>query len=302
MKRYFIYNPIAGSGKKEEIFKKSFNELQNKTSDEIILYNTTGVGDATRFCKEVLKNNQDELIAFYACGGDGTTNEVVNGIAEADNAILGIVPTGSCNDFLKNYPDFDFMNLESQINGDYVNIDLLKVDDYYCLNLCNIGFDAKVNYDQIQLRSKYKNVKKAYNKAIIKNVLHKTTDKVKVKVDGQLIYDSKALLMAFGNGEHYGGSFQPFSNTKLDDGIIDIMIVKNVSILKFISIIGKYKIGQVYNNPKYQKIVTFAKGKVVEIESDKDLTVCLDGETIFKKELKIINLEKKIKFILPKNK
>lgn len=298
MKSFFIYNPIAGSGNKTEIFYEKINELKNKYA-EIEVIETKNVGDATIITKRLIEEHENETINIFACGGDGTSCEVVNGLATARNVNFGIVPTGSCNDFLKNFENYDFMNLENQLNGEIKTIDCLKVNDYYCLNVCNIGFDAKVNYDQIQLRQKYHNVKKAYNKAIIKNLLKKLGDEVRIIVDKKEVFNGKSLLMVFGNGEHYGGSFQPFKNTSLNDGICDMMVVKKVGIIRFASLLGRYKVGEVYNNPKIKVVKSFV-GKDIEINSPNILTVCIDGETIFTKHIHINIIPKTINFIIPK--
>ncbi len=298
MKYYFIFNPAAGSEANRQLFLEKFNELKNDYSD-LSLYETKSVGDATTYVRNLI-NNLDEEVTLFACGGDGTCNEVINGIAGSKKVNFGIIPTGSCNDFLKTFPGYDFFDLKKQIEGKTVDVDLLKAEDFYCLNVANMGFDAKVNYDQIQFRSKYPNVKKAYNHAIIHNLLHKKGDKVKIMVDDKEIYNGKSLLIVLGNGEHYGGSYQPFANTSYNDGIIDGMVVNNVSILRFASLLKKYKYGLVYNNPKFKKIVTSFKGKKIKIESEDLLTVCLDGETIFRKSVEIVNIPSAIKFILPK--
>ena len=163
MKYYFVFNPAAGQGPKGKLFLENYNKIKELNKYDINIYETVGVGDSTRFVAEICTKYPDEDICFFSCGGDGTMNEVVTGVANYPNAILGIIPTGSCNDFLKTFPDYDFMNLEDQLNGTIMPCDLLKVDEFYSLNVTNIGFDAKVNYDQIRLRPKFNNnVKKAY--------------------------------------------------------------------------------------------------------------------------------------------
>ena len=227
-------------------------------------------------------------------------NEVVTGVANYPNAILGIVPTGSCNDFLKSFKDYDFMDLEKQVNGTIINCDLLKVDEFYSLNVTNIGFDAKVNYDQIRLRPKYHNVKKAYNRAIINNILKPLGDKVKITVDDEVIFDGKSLLMAFGNGNFYGGGYNCTPCADVSDGLIDYQIIKKVSVITFAALIGKFKKGLIYGNPKYNRIAKFGKAKKIVVESPKTLTICIDGETIHRNKVTIEVLKHKIRFILPK--
>ena len=189
MKYYFILNPAAGNGEKGKQFLSAYEKLKALNKYDINLYETVGVGDSTRFVAEICTKYPNEDIYIFSCGGDGTMNEVVTGVANYKNAILGIVPTGSCNDFLKSFPGYDFMDLEKQINGTPIPCDLLKVDEFYSLNVTNIGFDAKVNYDQIKLRAKFPNVKKAYNNAIIRNLLKPLGDSVKVTVDNEVLFD-----------------------------------------------------------------------------------------------------------------
>ena len=141
MKYYFILNPAAGSGEKGKQFLALYEKLKALNKYDVNIYETVGVGDSTRFVAETCTKYKDEDIYIFACGGDGTMNEVVTGVANYPNAILGIIPTGSCNDFLKAFPGYDFMDLEKQINGEIIPCDLLKVDEFYSLNVTNIGFD-----------------------------------------------------------------------------------------------------------------------------------------------------------------
>lgn len=300
MKYYFILNPTAGSGIKGKEFLTSFEELKSKNEYDLNIYETVGVGDSTRFVAEICTKYPDEDICIFACGGDGTMNEVVTGVANYSNAILGIVPTGSCNDFLKSFNEYDFMDLEKQVNGTIINCDLLKVDEFYSLNVTNIGFDAKVNYDQIRLRPKYNNVKKAYNKAIINNILKPLGDKVKVTIDDEVVFDGKALLMAFGNGNFYGGGYNCTPCADVSDGLIDYQIIKKVSVITFAALIGKFKKGLIYGNPKYKRIAESGKAKKIIVESPNTLTICIDGETIHRNKVTIEILKHKIRFILPK--
>lgn len=300
MKCYFILNPAAGSGEKGKLFLDAYYKLKALNKYDINIYETIGVGDSTRFVAETCTKYPNEDIYIFACGGDGTMNEVVTGVANYPNAVLGIVPTGSCNDFLKTFPGYDFMDLEKQINGDIIPCDLLKVDEFYSLNVTNIGFDARVNYDQIKLRSKYHNVKKAYNNAIIRNLLKPLGDKVKVTVDNQELFNGKSLLMAFGNARYYGGGYNCTPQANINDGLIDCIVIKKVSIPTFAGLIGKYKKGIIYDNPKYKKIASCIKGSKVVVESPKTLTICIDGETIHRNKVTIEVLKHKIRFILPK--
>ena len=142
MKHVFIINPNSGKQElKEELFNK-IKEKQNEINYEI--YVTKGSKDATNYVKEYLTKNTEE-VTFYACGGDGTINEVVSGMIGYNNAILACYPCGSGNDFVKIYGGKEnFLDLNKLINGNEEKIDVMKVNDKYAINVTNFGFDASV--------------------------------------------------------------------------------------------------------------------------------------------------------------
>ena len=146
MKCYFILNPVAGSGEKGKIFLEKYEQLKALNKYDINIYETVGVGDSTRFVGEICTKYSDEDIYIFACGGDGTMNEVVTGVANYKNAVLGIIPTGSCNDFLKTFLFF----INHLFNVLYVNfhnkseIAINKTIIYVFLEI-NFAFPSFIN-------------------------------------------------------------------------------------------------------------------------------------------------------------
>ena len=142
MKHIFIINPKSG---KEEVKKELISELKkydNKIDYEI--YITKSIKDATKYVDDYCNNYKDD-ITFYACGGDGTLNEVVNGAMNHKNAIVSVYPCGSGNDFVKVYGGKDkFLNINNLINGIETKIDVMKVNETYSVNVTNMGFEASV--------------------------------------------------------------------------------------------------------------------------------------------------------------
>lgn len=305
MKHYFVFNPIAGNKEKRDKFLELYSQLEKKynvegSNEEIILYTSKSAGDAINYVNAIALENEGEDICVYACGGDGTTNEVVNGIIGLKNVILGIVPSGSCNDFLKNFKEYDFLDLDRQVNGTIKPVDIIKVDDCYCLNVTNIGFDAKVNYDQIQFRPRFKTIKKAYNHAILTNFLKPLGDYMTIIADDKEVYNGKLLLLAIGNGGYYGGGFNCAAHAVVDDGYVDVIGVKKVSRLTFVRLIKDYKNGTLADNPKWQKVLVQSRCKKVSIKGEDSLVICIDGETIHKKEVNVECIKHYIRFKYPK--
>lgn len=298
MKNFFIYNPVAGSGKKIEQFKKNIELLIAKKDYDITLIETKCAKDATKIANKLCTDYASEEITIFACGGDGTMNEVVNGIVHHSNVRFGIVPIGSCNDFLKNFKEYDFLDIEKQLNGTCVLLDAIKTNDLYGINVTNIGFDARVNYDQILLRPKCKNVKQAYNLAILKNLIKNRGRKMTIKCDDQLLFQGTNLLLAIGNGGYYGGGYHCAPKAILDDGFLDVVSIKNVMIPIVAVLIKKFKAGK--HLEKKSRIFNYKLAKHVEVNTEEVACVCIDGETIHSKHIEIDVLEKQIKFILPK--
>lgn len=298
MKHYFIINPTAGKKNSTDyIMTEVPKVLTNKEDYEI--YVSKSREDSNNYIESVCKSLTEDAI-FYACGGDGTCYDVLNSIIDCPKAILAIVPVGSCNDFLKSYPEYDFTNMDKLINGNPVQVDVIKANDKYAINVINAGFDARVNDDVCKMRMKYTDVKKAYKKSVIKNLFHKLSDQVIIKDENGEIIDGKITLMAFGNGQFYGGGYRCAPNAKMDDGIIESIIVRKVSIFTFAKLIGKYKTGHHLSDPKFKKHIIYKKSSKVTIDSDNDVCFCLDGETVWAKHMELTIIPNKIRLLLPK--
>ena len=304
MKNFFIINKIAGKGNGEEIVKKQLSALdaEFKQQHEWICLVTTRPNEAIQLVKSLCKTYINEEINIFACGGDGTCFEIANGLVGHTNVHMGVIPVGSCNDFLKSFPEYDFLSIKKQLLGTNHLIDILKVDNEYAMNVANFGFDAKSNFDQVKYRQRFKSIKKAYNFALLKNILSpKLGDYIQVKVDGEVIFDGKALLLSVANAMYYGGGYKCSPLAKVDDGILDVVVVKKIFPLTFLRLVNYYKRGEHLTNPRFAKMLVYQTGKNVEIiASKKDIYGCLDGETRIRNHFQVSIIAKGVSFILPK--
>lgn len=298
MKHYFIINPVAGIKNGYDLVANQVKEIFTNQED-YVLYKTKKQDDAYYYVKDICDDLTEEAV-FYACGGDGTMYEVVNGIANCDKARMAIVPIGSCNDFLKEFKQYDFLNIKSLVEGVVRPIDVIKVNGLYSINVANAGFDARVNDDVTRMALKYKNVKRAYSHSIVKNLLRKLGEKVVVKADDENILDGKILLMAFANGGYYGGGYHCAPHTILDDGLMEVIIVPKLSRFKFVGLVKYYKKGEHLDNPRFKKYINYCRAKKVVVESEKPLCFCLDGETVWDTHFELEVLPRKIKMVFPK--
>lgn len=260
-------------------------------------YRSQSAGDATSKIEEVCRENPDTHITVY--GGDGSVYEAVNAIMNSgaqDGAELTIVPFGTGNDFVKSLPS------ESGVRK---KIDLIKFNDKYSANIVNIGFDC----DVVRVTEKLKKLRLvrgsiAYAIGVVAAVFNKLGKKLDIEFtleDGSVEHESgEHLLCVIANGRYYGGGFCCAPNAEIDDGILEVIIVRKISRLRFAKFIGGYKKGlhilpDGSINPKYESILIYKRCKALKISNVMQL--CADGEIIDCKDADISVVNKAINII-----
>lgn len=297
MKHVFIINPVAG-------FENSFTKLsQNlrsfKDKYDITIYVTSSVKDATEYSREFAKSHPNEEIRFYSCGGDGTLGEVVNGIVGLSNASVTCYPCGSGNDFVKSVGGKDrFLDLEKLFNAKNELVDLIKINDkIYSLNVINTGFEAKACQVANMLKGKSKH---PYTRGIASALFTAMVNNVTVEVDGEVINPNGNLLLStFANAGYEGGKYLCAPNYKIDDGLIEVCLVKPVSIFKFLRLIKKYEMGEHIENKKFEKILVYRQAKKIKLSSSKEFLISVDGEVYSSSEFNLEIVPKALNFALP---
>lgn len=306
MLHYFIVNPVAGTVNALPRLKAELEQIFKNRSDSYEIYETKFENDATMEIKRKLQERDElypeEHIRIYSAGGDGTAYECANGVYGYKNVSFAILPTGSCNDFLKSFEGVDFSNLERVVSADSYPLDVLKINDKICVNVCNIGYDAKANADCMRFRKKMKSIHKAYVKALVINLLKPLGDKVVIyDEDDNVIFSGKSLLFTFSNGQYYGGGYRCAPLSVVDDGLMEVSIIKKVSRLTFLRLVGGYKKGEhVINYQKYKKASVYTRCKKAKVVSEGMLTFCVDGEVFYTKELNVELIEHALSFVIPK--
>jgi diacylglycerol kinase (ATP) len=296
MKHVFVINPVAG-------FENSFNVLSKnlqkyKDLHDITVYVTSSIKDATEFSKEFATSHSGDEIRFYSCGGDGTLGEVVNGIVGNKNASITCYPCGSGNDFVKSIGGKDkFLDLEKLFHAKNHLVDLIKVNGVYSLNVINVGLEAHVCKVANSLKGKSKN---PYTRGIIDALFRGMKHDVFVEVDGELINpDGRLLLSTFANGGYAGGKYNCAPNYKIDDGLIEVCLVKPVSVFTLVRLIKAYEKGLHLKDKRFDKIVTYRQAKNIKLYSNKEFDLCVDGEMYFGKEFNIEIVKNALNFAIP---
>jgi len=288
MKYVFIINPKAGAQDRSEELKTTVAALPQK--DQCEFYFTKSVGDATVHVKQWCDAHPGEEVRFIACGGDGTINEVFNGAAGRENVSVTCWPVGSGNDFVKVFGGSErFMDIGKLLTAPTQKLDLLKVGDRYSVNVVNFGFDTTVAITINQEREKTGHGgKSAYTKGVVKALLTSMRNEFTVTADGELLdTKGKALLCTVANGQYVGGSFKCAPRAKTDDGLLEVCLIRPISRIRFVTILGTYTEGKHLDDPKMQDIVIYRQAKKVEITAPEGFAYSLDGEIIYENKFTV---------------
>lgn len=300
MKYVFIVNPKAGAGENEKTVRAAIENLPQKETCEIYL--TKAPGDAMNFVRERSENEKDEKIVFVACGGDGTINEVMNGAAGHENAAVTCFPCGSGNDFVKCFENKNgFLDLSSLLEKDWKKIDLLKVGNRFSANVTNFGFDTTVAITINKEREKTGHGNKnAYTKGVVTALIKSMKNECTVIADGETLNpDGKLLLCTAANGQYVGGSFRCAPRAKLDDGLMEVCLIKPISRLRFVKILKPYTAGEHIGNDEMKDIVVYRQAKKVEVIAKPGFAYSLDGEIIHADRFTIELVKNAVNFIAP---
>ncbi len=296
MKHVFIINPEAGKEKSKSQLEKQIREVF-KDTDFTIIY-TRYPGHATEIAM-VHAASGDEM-TIYACGGDGTINEVVNGMYKYQNAKLALVPIGTGNDFIKFFKKItkeDFLNLEAYHEGTDLPCDLLYANNRVCLNIASVGFDARVVQKVARFkRLPFVNGGFAYIMSVFNSFLASMKFHQALKIDDTYIDYKNYIFVVAANGSYYGGGFHPTPDAKINDGYIDVITIDALSRFKVMSLIRKYKAGE---HLSFDFVKQY-RCKKIQIFGKKEVVLNMDGETTVEKDPIIEILEKQITLYLPK--
>lgn len=299
MKHIFIVNPQAGQGKNRamDVLKPMVEETAKKYNLDYEIYPTKEQGDGIRYVKERAATGEE--IRFYACGGDGTLYDVVNGAYGFKNVEVAVVPLGSGNDFVRYFgTKEDFLKLDDQIEGTVCELDLIKCGDELAINQCSMGMDAEVCAKQGTIK-KYPLVtgEGAYYIGCLYAIAKKIKNRFTVTIDDGEPFTLDALFCFIGNASYYGGGFRAAPKALPDDGLLDFVIVKSVnSRFKLLKLLDPYKKGEHLN----WDITNFVRGKKLTIHAESPAAVNVDGECQYVTDASFELIEKGIRFLVPK--
>lgn len=299
MRHIFIINPHAGKRDQTSRIYEMAEDLRARHGLDCACMLTERPGGAEDMARKIALTG--EAVRIYACGGDGTASETANGIAGFANAAMTCVPTGTGNDLLKNFGlemMGKFSDAENLWDGDAFPLDLIDCNGRLGLTIACNGIDARVaesvhDFSSVPLIRG----RGSYLASVAVNFLFRGIgQKWTVWLDEEKL-EGEFALVSMCNGRYYGGGSTPVPEARMDDGILDTMVVKAVSRVGFARLFGAYSRGEAARFPEVARVY---RAKVVRIQSAAEIVTCVDGECRRSREVVMRLSEKRVNFFGPK--
>ena len=297
MTHLFIINPAAGSRNRTEEYTRKIRESCEKRHLTYRIQISRAPGDCRRLARAAAETG--EALRIYACGGDGTLNEVADGAAGFPNVSVTVFSGGSGNDFVKIFDDPQaFYNLDRLLDCEEVCFDLIACNEIRALNICSVGLDARIgtdvsNYKRLPLLHGFR----AYAASTVVNLIKGIAEHYVVEIDGQTV-DGEFTFVCACNGRYYGGGFNPVPEADPTDGLLDVLLVKKVTRLQVPGLIGKYKNGRYAELP--DTLVTHCRTRELTIHCDREVPVNVDGECLRARDVHLSIAPQKLRFFYPR--
>ena len=249
--------------------KRVISEFEKRGIDFDYEYSTK-----PRHAVEISRKASIEFQKVIAVGGDGTVNEVGEGLVGSD-VIFGVIPLGSGNDFAKEngFPSKISDAVGVILSNNFHLIDVIKVNDRVSLNTAGVGFNGIVS--EVAKSVKYLKGMSVYIWSVVKTAIRYKSIPLKISINGRLIEDN-IFMVSICNSKSEGGGFIIAPNAKNDDGLFDVTIIRHTGYTKLLLNLNKALTG---NLNKLKEVETI-KGNSILIESEYPMPVHVDGEVI----------------------
>lgn len=314
MRNLFVINPVAGKAMDPGPLIQKIQQAGNEMDLPVQIHITDEPGGSERVVQTYLADIPvRETVRIYAAGGDGTLNEVINGACSffsTHQIQVGCIPTGTGNDFVRNFPESDFLNMERQLSATLRQVDLIQYQykntsgetSRYCVNMFNIGFDCDVVYRTGQIKNgHFLHGSMAYLAGILVTLIKKEGADLTIQFDDGSVHSGKILMMSTGNGCYCGGGIKGIPKALVDDGKMDISIVEDATRRRFMQLFPKYAKGVHLEDPRAKEILTYRQCEWAIVTPNRGtMRLCTDGEIQEIGTIELMIKPKALSFLVPK--
>lgn len=297
MKHVFILNPVAGKHQGALQVRSQMEMFFEAHPMDHAFFVTSRAGEATEIAR---RESAEGHVRVYACGGDGTVLEVLNGIGDAPYAELASVPCGSGNDFLRFFPNEElFRDPVALVCGTAQPMDIIRCNEMLSLNICSMGMDADVADRMVRYKHwPLVSGSMAYNLAVARTFFGRLSQKLHVIMEtenGKVEREGDYLFALAANGQYYGGGYHGSPRSKPDDGLLDFVLIKSVSHVEMLRLLGKYKRGEHLDLDCCESF----RGTSMHVLAEKPAVVTADGECFRTTDVSFSILPGAVSFVLP---
>lgn len=237
---HLIWNPVAGNGAAVGAYTLVTDALAER-GIPFTAEKTEYAGHATELAKAAVERGEREIVVL---GGDGTIREVACALMNTD-AHLGIISCGTGNDIIRplKIPRDPLAALEIVLGGEARHMDAAMANDLLYFNVAGFGFDVDVLHYVEIYKKRMKNGSLAYLRGLLTALLHLYSRKTKITWPGGSM-EANVLIIAAGNGTHFGGGMMVTPKADPFDGLLDICVIHNISKFSAYLILPKFLKGE----------------------------------------------------------
>ena len=300
MRTLFLLNPTAGKADCTRALPRQIDAAAVRAglaTGEYTIRITAHAGHARELANAAALQARQagEQLRIYTAGGDGTFNEALTGVYGFQNAAVGCLPYGSGNDFLRTFgTKAEFLDLDAQLAGGPVAIDLMQTSLGLSATICAAGLDAQVAYGIPKFRRiPLCGGEAAYALSIVEQLCGHIGRRVEYTIDGETM-TVDCLMCAVCNGRTYGGGFCAAPEAQPDDGWLDVYIIRKVSRLTIAKLLGMYKNGGHFRNGQLVKAAEpyfiYRRAKRVSlraVDGRGPIVATADGECVPKEQITV---------------
>ena len=300
MRTLFLLNPTAGKADCTRALPRQIDAAAARAGlarGEYTIRITAHAGHARELANAAARQDRQagEQLRVYTAGGDGTFNEALTGVYGFENAAVGCLPYGSGNDFLRTFgTKAEFLDLDAQLAGGPVAIDLMQTSLGLSATICAAGLDAQVAYGIPKFRRiPLCGGEAAYALSIVEQLCGHIGRRVEYTIDGETL-TVDCLMCAVCNGRTYGGGFCAAPEAQPDDGWLDVYIICKVSRLTIAKLLGMYKNGGHFRNGQLVRAAEpyfiYRRAKQVSlraVDGRGPIVATADGECVPKEQITV---------------
>ncbi len=285
---HIVVNPQGGKGKSVKALKR-VKKILDKNKIEYLVHNTEYAGHATEIVRQLSRTPNTNILVM---GGDGSFNEIINGIECFENVTLGLIPCGTGNDFVRSsgHPTKVSKALEIILRGNTDYVDYIQLDDRRCLNVVGAGMDVDVllKYDSMKGKSKLK-----YYFALFYTLAHAKFHKLRLTIDDGEPMERSVFMIGIGNGRCIGGGMPICPHATVNDGKMAVCVINEIKKRKILGAVLGFLKGTHIKKP-YTEVF---EGTKVQIDVLDDSQFEADGEIFGGEKINCKVVQNKLKVL-----